>query len=221
MTRPGRRSAHRFVGWRQLRQEEGAQRARVLIWVRYLKIFFLIVPVLILGVVLWYLQTPPGPQVQGEEVPTQNRHQTEMATQIHLEQFEGQRTRWTLDSPVAEKQALSILVETPRLTIFREGGEKVQLTARLGAVDKTSRIMKFEGDVVAQGDGPFGRLTTEWLQFDPKRGILYTDQPFVLENRGSRLQGIELQLFQERKMVHVLRDVEMVFYDGLPTMAEE
>jgi LPS export ABC transporter protein LptC len=114
-----------------------------------------------------------------------------------------------------------VVVDTPKLSINNKNGEQINVTAELGTVDKNSHIMNFHGAVRAQGDRQFGLLTTEWLQFDPKEGILYTDQQFYLRNKMSELKGTGLTIFHKRKQMQVLQKVEMKFIGGAPTLTGE
>ncbi|MBF0454611.1 MAG: LPS export ABC transporter periplasmic protein LptC [Magnetococcales bacterium] len=210
------------LGWRQLRREEANQRTHRRVWTRSLKLFFLAAPTLMIIAVVWYLQRPVSMEVTEELPKSASAHPAELATQIHLEQFDGQRTQWTLDAPVArQEEAETILVMKPRLSIFRKNGEQVNVTAKQGTVNKQTRMMRFEGSVRAEGDRQFGLLTTEQLQFDPKEGILSTEESFFLKNRSTQLRGVGLKLIQETKTVQVLKRVEMIFFDGVPTLTGE
>lgn len=210
------------MGWRQLRSSNIARSTQEK-WTKIFKLLFLAVPVVMIAAIILYLQKPLGLEVS-EDTPVadEDNSQPSIATQIHLEQFDGRRTQWTLDAPRASNGMEDlIVVERPRLSMFRLNGEQINVTARQGMVDQVSRIMNFKGSVRAEGDGQFGLLTTEWLQFDPKKGILYTDREFHMQNKGSQLQGIGLTLFQETKKVYVPKKVKMKFIGGVPTLTGE
>jgi LPS export ABC transporter protein LptC len=217
------RRENRSMGWRQLRNAQSSRISVLQNWTKPLKILFLAVAIMMIVAIIWQLQTPVGFGVSKAPVASeQEQDRANLATKIHLEQFDGQRTLWTLGAPSAHREnEILVVVETPRLSIFRAGGEQINITAKRGTVDKDTRIMIFEGSVRAQGDHQFGLLTTEWLQFDPKKGILYTDQRFDLQNRGSQLQGVGLTLFHETKKVHVPMNVEMKFIGGVPALTGE
>jgi LPS export ABC transporter protein LptC len=217
------RRAKGYMGRNMIRQVERAQQSRLQHWAKPLKIFFLTATLMMIGAIFWYLQRPVGLEVvQEEEIQEMADDQANLATLIHLEQFDGQRTQWTLDAPSAHKESeVLVIVETPRLSIFHHSGEQINVTAERGTVDKNSRIMSFNGNVRAKGDRQFGLLSTEWLQFDPRKGILYTDQAFSLENRDSQLQGVGMTLFQETRKVHVPQKVRMKFMGGVPTLTGE
>jgi LPS export ABC transporter protein LptC len=210
------------MGWSQLRRSQLAKRSSFSAWITPLKFFFLAVAVMMLAAIIWYLRIPVGLGVDPENSTTQQPDSgpINLATKIHLEQFDGSRTQWTLDGVSArwENEKL-VVVETPALVVFRLSGEKIKITSKRGTVDKNSRTMNFHGSVRAQGDGQFGLLTAEWLQFNPNKGILFTDQRFYLENKTAQLKGVGLTLFQKIGKFHVHKNVEMKFIGGVPTLS--
>ncbi|MBF0445586.1 MAG: LPS export ABC transporter periplasmic protein LptC [Magnetococcales bacterium] len=214
------RMAH-SMGWSQLRRSELVKRSSLSAWITSLKFFFLAIAAIMVAVIIWYLRIPVGLGVDPETSTAQQSDSApvNLATKIHLEQFDGYRTQWTLDGVSARWETERVvIVETPSLVVFRESGEKIKITAKRGTVDKNSRTMNFHGVVRAQGDGQFGLLTTEWLQFNPNKGILFTDQRFYLENKTAQLKGVGLTLFQKIGKFHVHKNVEMKFLSGVPTL---
>ncbi|MBF0193790.1 MAG: LPS export ABC transporter periplasmic protein LptC [Magnetococcales bacterium] len=215
------RRVARSMGWSQLRQSELAKKSSLSAWVTPLKFFFLAVVFMMLAAIIWYLRIPVGLGVDPKESVNQQPSSApvNLATKIHLEQFDGSRTQWTLDGISARwENEKKVVVEAPSLVVFRLSGEKIKISAKRGTVDKNSRTMNFHGKVRAQGDGQFGLLTSEWLQFNPNKGILFTDQRFYLENKMAQLKGIGFTLFQKIGKFHVHKNVEMKFSSGVPVL---
>jgi LPS export ABC transporter protein LptC len=212
------------MGWSQLRRADLAKKSSFTAWITPLKFFFLAIAAMMLAAIIWYLRIPVGLVADPENSITQQTDSApvNLATKIHLEQFDGFRTQWTLDGISARwENEKVVVVDTPSLVVFRLSGEKIKITAKRGTVDKNRRTMNFHGAVRAQGDGQFGLLTAEWLQFNPNKGILFTDQKFYLENKTAQLKGVGLTLFQKIGKFHVHKNVEMKFIGGVPTLHAE
>ncbi|MBF0379756.1 MAG: LPS export ABC transporter periplasmic protein LptC [Magnetococcales bacterium] len=214
----------RSMGWSQLRRSEIAKRSSLTAWITPLKFFFLAIVVIMLAAIIWYLRIPVGLVVDLDDSVhlKPDSAPVNLATKIHLEQFDGSRTQWTLDGVSARWESEKVVVvENPALVVFRLSGEKIKITANRGTVDKNSRSMTFHGAVRAQGDGQFGLLTAEWLQYNPGKGILFTDERFYLENKTAQLKGVGLTLFQKIGKFHVHKNVEMKFIGSVPTLSGE
>lgn len=201
------------------------------------KLIFIALPVLMVGAVTWHLQNPsrivPGEEpcpsrlitqpsatepaqptrgADGACIPphfdTQNNTVGTQVTELHLVQFDGDRTQWTLEAPSAHNEGEQhVLIQEPDLTIYKKDGQRASVTALEGFVDNHSQAMVFTGNVVAQNGTQ--RLSTEVLRFDPKEQILHTDQEFLLVNEGMHLEGIGLTLYQETKKLVVQNRVKV------------
>ncbi|MBF0417920.1 MAG: LPS export ABC transporter periplasmic protein LptC [Magnetococcales bacterium] len=134
-----------------------------------------------------------------------------MVTDVHLTQFDKQRTRWTLDAPSAQRgEEKRILIHHPRLAFALEGREEVVVTSDSGEVDGATGRMLFSGRVVA-GDPEMGRLMTEQLRFDPEKRILYSELAFRMEREEMRLEGQGLTVEQDTQILKVDSHVRMTF----------
>lgn len=179
---------------------------------RHGKHLFLLFALLIVASVLWYLKQPHGLRDRDDSGldPLAGREGT-MVTDVHLTQFDKQRTRWTLDAPSAQRgEEKRILIHHPRLAFALEGQEEVVVTSESGEVDGATGRMSFAGRVVA-GDPAMGRLMTEQLRFDPERKILYTELAFRMEREEMRLEGQGLTVEQEAQILKVDSHVRMTF----------
>ncbi|MBF0263442.1 MAG: LPS export ABC transporter periplasmic protein LptC [Magnetococcales bacterium] len=179
---------------------------------RHGKHLFLLFALLIVASVLWYLKQPHGLRDRGDPGfdPLAGREGT-MVTDVHLTQFDKQRTRWTLDAPSAQRgEEKRIQIHHPRLAFALEGQEEVVVTSESGEVDGATGRMSFAGRVVA-GDPAMGRMMTEQLRFDPEKKILYTELAFRMEREEMRLEGQGLTVEQETHILKVDSHVRMTF----------
>ncbi|MBF0214291.1 MAG: LPS export ABC transporter periplasmic protein LptC [Magnetococcales bacterium] len=182
---------------------------------RHAKHLFLLFSLLVMASVFWYLKRPHG-LAEGEEAALDllAGHQGALVTDLHVTQFDKQRTRWTLDAPSAQRgEGKRIVIHHPRLEFALEGQEEIVVTAESGEVDGATGRMEFAGRVEA-GDPATGRLMTEQLRFDPEKRILYTEQAFRLERESMRLEGQGLTLTQETRRLTVDGHVKMTFSEG-------
>ncbi|MEO5363353.1 MAG: LPS export ABC transporter periplasmic protein LptC [Magnetococcus sp. DMHC-8] len=198
------------------------------------KALFVALPVLVVGAVVWHLQHP-SQVIPGEEpchAPAHGGGKTDATpvpagtacrparsamparametrvTQVRLVQFEGDRTRWTMNAPGAHNDGEErIVVQQPDLTIYANDGQISSITSDEGFMESRSGqeaggpAMVFTGHVVAKNE--IQQLSTEILRFDPDARTLHTDQPFVLVNEGVRLEGVGLTLYQETQKLIV------------------
>lgn len=185
---------------------------------RLLKLLFLALPLLMAGITGWYLYRPHGLQSGAmDALILKEGPSGALVTGLHLVQFDGQRTRWTLDAPNAEKISDSLIgIQKPLLTLYNEQGEAVRVTAGRGSVDPDSRMMTFE-DRVRVNDEKLN-LSTELLRFDPNRKMLYTDEEFQLEGTEMRLTGVGFTLFQETRTATVSSRVSLWYANSLSEM---
>ncbi|MEO5346463.1 MAG: LPS export ABC transporter periplasmic protein LptC [Magnetococcus sp. YQC-9] len=179
---------------------------------RHGKHLFLGFALLIVGSVLWFLKQPHGLRSGHEQALDLLSGQAgTLVTDVHLTQFDKQRTRWTLDAPSAQRgEEKSILVHHPHLTFALEERKEVVVTAEHGDVDGATGRMVFTGRVVV-ADPEAGRLMTEQLRFDPEKRILYTEQTFRMEQEEMRLEGQGLTMEQETRKLKVDSHVRMIF----------
>lgn len=204
---------------------------------RPVKLIFIALPVLMVGTVAWHLQHPSR-MIPGEgacpsllvtqsgaaqpaqptdaangpcnqpRLATQNSTVGTQVTALHLVQFDGDRTQWTLEAPSAHNDGEQhVLIHEPDLTIYKKDGQRASVAALEGFVDNQSQAMVFTGNVVATNGTQ--RLSTEILRFDPTEQTLYTDQKFLLVNEGMHLEGVGLTLYQETKKLVVQHRVKV------------
>ncbi|MBF0272868.1 MAG: LPS export ABC transporter periplasmic protein LptC [Magnetococcales bacterium] len=184
---------------------------------RYAKHLFLGFSLLVVTSVYWYLKRPHGLEGTAQALDLLAGHQGTLVTDLHVTQFDKQRTRWTLDAPSAQRgEEKRIIIHHPRLEFSLEGQEEVVVTAESGDVDGATGRMEFTGRVEA-GDPATGRLMTEQLRFDPEKRILYTEHAFRLERENMRLEGQGLTLEQETRRLTVEGHVKMTFPDAILT----
>ncbi len=185
-----------------------------------LKFLFLALPLIMAGIIGWYLQKTPGLKSGALDAAILKKGPAgALVTGLHLVQFDGKRTRWTLDAPNAEKLSKErIGIQKPLLTLYNEDDKEkpVRVTAGRGSVNPDSRTMEFEDRVLVRGEEM--TLSTERLRFDPKRGMLYTDRAFRFEGPEIRLSGVGLTLYQESRTATVSSRVDLWYANGLSEM---
>lgn len=186
-----------------------------------LKLIFVALPLLVIGVVSWYLQHSfkpfqeaggknclPGSPCDRKQFFPQNGRSGSLITDIRLFQFEGVHTQWILNGQsaqdIGEEQ---IVIQKPSLTVYQKSGESASITSAEGLVDSHSQAMVFTGGVVAT-NGTL-HLSTEILRFDPSERILYTKQKFLLVDGPLRLEGIGLTLNQKTRRLEVTHRVKV------------
>ncbi|MBF0339516.1 MAG: LPS export ABC transporter periplasmic protein LptC [Magnetococcales bacterium] len=179
---------------------------------RYARHLFLGFSVLIVASVFWYLKQPHTLGGPSGALDLLAGSQGALVTDVHLTQYDKQRTRWTLDAPSAQRgEEKRVLIHHPRLEFALEGQKEVVVTAESGDVDGATGRMEFTGRVEAS-DASSGRLMTEQLRFDPEKRILYTELAFRMErNGGMRLEGQGLTLEHETQRLTVESHVKMTF----------
>ncbi|MBF0614574.1 MAG: LPS export ABC transporter periplasmic protein LptC [Magnetococcales bacterium] len=188
-------------------------------WIRrHAKHLFLVLSFLVVASVFWYLKRPHGLMAgNGGVADLLAGHAGGLITDLHVTQFDQQKTRWTLDAPSAQRgEEKQVIIHHPRLELTLAGQEPVVITAEGGVVDASTGRMEFTGRVEA-GDPATGRLMTEQLRFDPEKRILYTEQAFRLERENMRLEGHGLTLEQETRKLKVDRHVKMIFPEAILT----
>ncbi|MBF0370552.1 MAG: LPS export ABC transporter periplasmic protein LptC [Magnetococcales bacterium] len=183
----------------------------------HLKYLFLAFSLGIALTIGWYLQRPVALEARdGLEIQAKLGIDGPQVTDIRLVQYdEEQRTKWTLTAPSAvEEPGNRIVVQDPRLSIFRKQGSEIRVSAHQGIVDKATREMTFSQEVLVE-DGDTGRLSTEQLRFDPAQRMLYTDHKFRFKGHGMHLAGEGLTLLQDERLLKVKQRVKMVIPNGL------
>ncbi|MBF0133476.1 MAG: LPS export ABC transporter periplasmic protein LptC [Magnetococcales bacterium] len=180
----------------------------------YLKYLFLALALVIMLGLIWYLWRPLG-LGKGQLLLLARGPEGAMVTDLSMVQFEGRDTRWMLSAKSAVRaKDDNVVIERPHLEFFHGEGEKMDVTSRQGVVNDETRAVIFHGDVEAT-DGPFNRLTTNWLRFDPNVRILYTDQAFQLDGEHVQMQGVGFTLNQETRMIRVTSKVKVLFSEEL------
>ena len=176
---------------------------------RYLKHLFLALPVVMAILIFWFLQRPAGVDTEEEWLDgPASEEGGDLVTDIHLVQFDGKQTHWTLDAPRARRQTENrIHIRWPELTVFQKMQEPMVIQANFGAFDMKERIMVFYGNVKMAGNGH--HLATERLRFNPRRGMLYTDRAFHFQDDRVQLEGVGLTQFQDAQTIEVKRQVKM------------
>lgn len=191
-----------------------------------IKLLFVALSLLMVGVVFWHLQSPPGaiqkadkagclPRVgetgeQSANVPQGSRacddvrsssqtHAPEtLMTDIRFYQFDGTQTQWTLNGTHAQREGEDdVVIYQPNLILYKDSGQEVSVTSVKGFMDSRSQSMVFAGKVVVKNGTQ--RLSTDILRFDPGKRILYTDQEFLLVDGRVRLEGVGLTFYQDTK----------------------
>lgn len=186
-----------------------------------LKLIFVTLPLLVIGVVFWHLQHSfkpfqeadgknclPGSPCDRQQFFPQNERFSSLITDIRLFQFEGVRVQWILNGKSAQEIGEEqIIIQNPSLMVYRKSGEGASISSVEGLVDSHSQAMVFTGDVVAT----YGalHLSTEILRFDPSAQILYTEQKFLLVDGPLRLEGVGLTLNQDTKKLEVTDRVKV------------
>ncbi|MCP4035774.1 MAG: LPS export ABC transporter periplasmic protein LptC [bacterium] len=87
-----------------------------------------------------------------------------------------------------------------------------------GVVDLSSNDFEATGNVHGEADSG-ERFVAEWVRYDHARGVLYTDAPVRITDRGTTVQGggfdydIEERSFQLRGGAKVVQDVDTLKED--------
>ncbi|WP_130471999.1 LPS export ABC transporter periplasmic protein LptC [Candidatus Magnetaquicoccus inordinatus] len=190
------------------------------------KLFMVTIPLLVLGLVAWHLQHPnrvmPGRDPCANDSSMEksapgclaNAAEVEIpatatkVTEVQLFQLVGERLQWRLLAPSALDEGKDkIFIRQPDLLLYNEEGERSVVTAQEGSVHQQTQIMTFSGQVVANSERQ--RLTSELLHYDPARKMLYTQQPFVLEDDTMRLEGVGLAIMNDKKSMIVQHNVRL------------
>ncbi|MBF0184958.1 MAG: LPS export ABC transporter periplasmic protein LptC [Magnetococcales bacterium] len=203
---------------------------------RPVKTLLIAIPLLVVGVVVWYLQHPNRVSTGSNRVtsggdpcrsmPTtaaankncaqagQESEPPATATQVNdlqLTQLAGERTEWRLLAPFARDDGKNkIMIQQPDLLLYGSDGQLSAVTAQEGTVNSQTQVMTFSGQVVATSDQQ--RLTSEILHFDPARKMLYTQQPFVLVDETMQLEGVGFALLQEKQSMIVQQKVRVHYF---------
>lgn len=182
----------------------------------HFKYLFLALALLVMLGSAWYLWRPFGlGSGVGQVFFLEAGPEGAMVTDLSMVQFEGRETRWTLNAKSAVRaRDDNVIIKQPRLEVNHNDGRKLEVTSRQGAVNNDTREVVFHGNVEVL-DGPFNRLTTDWLRFDPNRRMLYTDQAFRLEGENVFLEGVGFTLNQETRVIRVTSKVKVMFNEEL------
>ena len=103
-------------------------------------------------------------------------------------------------------------LDAPRLTLFRDGAEPWNVSARHGTLrrppgDADAEIVSLEGDVVleqTEADGAQLRLMTEVLQLYPRRQYAETDRDVMIESLFGRTSANGLAGDLQRGVLELL-----------------
>lgn len=85
-------------------------------------------------------------------------------------------------------------------------------------VDLSSNDFEATGNVHGEADGG-ERFVAEWVRYDHERGVLYTDAPVLITDRGTMLKGggfnydIEKRSFELRGGAKVVQDIDSLKED--------
>lgn len=132
---------------------------------RRLKYLFLFIPVLVAALTAWHLGPPGGEEDAPEGDLPRIWLQPGEAHVVELDLVEhgNGHTLWRLAAPQAKRHPDGgIRISEPRLTLYREEGEPIWLSAGEGLVNEENRQMRFQKRVVAttyRQDGSEARLT--------------------------------------------------------------
>ncbi|MBF0285422.1 MAG: LPS export ABC transporter periplasmic protein LptC [Magnetococcales bacterium] len=151
------------------------------------KHLFLLLPVLAVGGVLWALRSPKAILLN---LPT---GLTATGIQFTHHGEDGQPL-WSLSAPTVERSGEGVTtVHQPALTVHREHGSMVRITAQRGELAEPVQEVRLVGGVVVE-DGPQRRLSGEELRVDPQQRILSSPAPFLLTWDGWRLEAERMRL---------------------------
>ncbi len=188
---------------------------------RHVKYLFLMIPLFVIAALFLNLQSPAD---LDQELKLEDEDLVEMrkqigadgslVTDVHLVQFDGKKSKWTMTAPRAERLKNGrIVVQRPQLNIYRDSvGPRWVVTANNGEIDNASRSMVFNEKV--RVFGTTRKLSTERLNYDPARRLLTTDQPFKMEDGSWKLQGVGLKLDQDLRQLTVLQQVQVIMPEG-------
>ncbi|MBF0588214.1 MAG: LPS export ABC transporter periplasmic protein LptC [Magnetococcales bacterium] len=189
---------------------------------RHVKYFFLMIPLFVMVALFLNLQSPAvdldrgleEEDVELVEMRKQIGADSSLVTDVHLVQYDGKKTKWTMTAPRAERlKSGLIVVKKPQLNIYRDSvGPRWVVTAQEGEIGSHARTMLFNREVNVFGSNQ--RLSTEQLRFNPAERMLSTDQAFKMQDGSWRLEGVGMNLDQDLRQLTVRKRVKLTMPEG-------
>ncbi len=118
------------------------------------------------------------------------------------------RAIWTFSAQQAEHNRQSGLIKAKKIhLVFHDKirGD-IELTADMGQIHSGNETIRVMGHVRIE-DQPDNILTTDWMEYDERSGILKTTAPVHIRLDGSTIEGKGLSIDTKQRKLFVSSDV--------------
>ncbi|MBW2411634.1 MAG: LPS export ABC transporter periplasmic protein LptC [Deltaproteobacteria bacterium] len=135
---------------------------------------------------------------------------------IHQTATRDGKREWSLEAESAHymEDKKEVILKDLSVTFYLDNGDEVYLTAQRGVLNTGSNDIEVSGNVIIK-KGTY-RLTTEKLNYENKRRIIFTSSPILLTGKDARVSANSASLDLNTNTIRLKGSVESTISEKKP-----
>lgn len=127
---------------------------------------------------------------------------------IHQTATRDGKREWSLEAESAHymEDKKEVILKDLSVTFYLDNGDEVYLTAQRGILNTGSNDIEVSGSVIIKKDSY--RLTTEKLNYENKKRIIFTSSPILLTGEDARVSANSASLDLNTNTIRLKGNVE-------------